>query len=172
MIMIRTCKPSDFETIYAIINDAAQAYKGIIPADRWHEPYMARDELTHEMEEDVVFWGLERDGALVGVMGIQDRGEVVLIRHAYVATRARRQGIGTRLLQHLESTVERPVLVGTWAAARWAIAFYQKNGYQLVSEVEKDRLLQRYWRIPERQVATSVVLANKRWMDIPPVPHA
>jgi len=172
MIMIRTCKPSDFETIYAIINDAAQAYKGIIPADRWHEPYMARDELTREMEEDVVFWGLERDGALVGVMGIQDRGEVVLIRHAYVATRARRQGIGTRLLQHLESTVERPVLVGTWAAARWAIAFYQKNGYQLVSEVEKDRLLQRYWRIPERQVETSVVLANKRWMDTPPVPHA
>ena len=165
MIMIRTCKPSDFETIYAIINDAAQAYKGIIPADRWHEPYMARDELTHEMEEDVVFWGLERDGALVGVMGIQDRGEVVLIRHAYVATRARRQGIGTRLLQHLESTVERPVLVGTWAAARWAIAFYQKNGYQLVSEVEKDRLLQRYWRIPERQVETSVVLANTCWMD-------
>ncbi len=172
MIMIRTCKPSDFETIYAIINDAAQAYKGIIPADRWHEPYMARDELTREMEEGVVFGGLERDGALVGVMGIQDRGDVVLIRHAYVATRARRQGIGTRLLQHLESTVERPVLVGTWAAARWAIAFYQKNGYQLVSEVEKDRLLQRYWRIPERQVETSVVLANKRWMDIPRVPHA
>ncbi len=170
--MIRTCKPSDIETIYAIINDAAQAYKGIIPADRWHEPYMARDELTREMEEGVVFGGLERDGALVGVMGIQDRGDVVLIRHAYVATRARRQGIGTRLLQHLESTVERPVLVGTWAAARWAIAFYQKNGYQLVSEVEKDRLLQRYWRIPERQVATSVVLANKRWMDTPPVPHA
>ncbi len=170
--MIRTCKPSDFETIYAIINDAAQAYKGIIPADRWHEPYMARDELTREMEEGVVFGGLERDGALVGVMGIQDRGDVVLIRHAYVATHARRQGIGTRLLQHLESTVERPVLVGTWAAARWAIAFYQKNGYQLVSEVEKDRLLQRYWRIPERQVATSVVLANKRWMDTPPVPHA
>ncbi len=168
--MIRTCKPSDFETIYAIINDAAQAYKGIIPADRWHEPYMARDELTHEMEEDVVFWGLERDGALVGVMGIQDRGEVVLIRHAYVATRGRRQGIGTRLLQHLESTVERPVLVGTWAAARWAIAFYQKNGYQLVSEVEKKRLLRQYWRIPERQVETSVVLANKRWMDT--VPHA
>ena len=170
MIMIRTCKPSDFETIYAIINDAAQAYKGIIPADRWHEPYMARDELTREMEEGVVFWGLERDGALVGVMGIQDRGEVVLIRHAYVATRARRQGIGTRLLQHLESTVERPLLVGTWAAARWAIAFYQKNGYCLVSEVEKVRLLQRYWRIPERQVETSVVLANKRWMDT--VPHA
>ena len=170
MIMIRTCKPSDVETIYAIINDAAQAYKGIIPADRWHEPYMARDELSREMEEGVVFGGLERDGALVGVMGIQDRGEVVLIRHAYVATRARRHGIGTRLLQHLESMVERPVLVGTWAAARWAIAFYQKNGYQVVSEVEKDRLLQRYWRIPERQVETSVVLANKRWMDT--VPHA
>ncbi len=168
--MIRTCKPSDVETIYAIINDAAQAYKGIIPADRWHEPYMAQDELVREMEEGVVFWGLERDGALVGVMGIQDRGEVVLIRHAYVATRARRQGIGTRLLQHLDSTVERPVLVGTWAAARWAIAFYQKNGYQLVSEVEKDRLLQRYWQIPERQVETSVVLVNKRWMDT--VTHA
>ncbi len=165
MIKIRTCKPSDVETIYAIINDAAQAYKGIIPADRWHEPYMARDELTREMEEGVVFWGVERDGALVGVMGIQDRGEVVLIRHAYVATRARRQGIGTRLLQYLESTVERPVLVGTWAAARWAITFYQKNDYGLVSDVEKNRLLRRYWRIPERQIETSVVLANKRWMD-------
>ena len=163
--MIRLCTPSDFEAIYAIINDAAHAYKGIIPPDRWHEPYMARQELTREMEEGVVFWGLEREGDLVGVMGIQDRGEVYLIRHAYVATRARRQGIGTRLLQYLELTVERPMLVGTWAAARWAIAFYQKNGYGLVSDVEKNRLLRRYWCIPERQIETSVVLANKRWMD-------
>ncbi len=163
--MIRLCAPSDFAAIYAIINDAAQAYKGIIPADRWHEPYMTRDELTHEMAEGVVFWGLERDGTLVGVMGIQDRGEVHLIRHAYVATHARRQGIGARLLHHLESLVSGPILIGTWVAASWAIAFYQKNGYGLVSEAEKDRLLKRYWHIPERQVKTSVVLANKRWLD-------
>lgn len=117
------------------------------------------------MEEGVVFWGLEREGDLVGIMGIQDRGTVHRIRHAYVATSVRRLGIGTRLLQHLESTGARPILVGTWAAAGWAIAFYQKNGYGLVSEAEKNRLLRRYWCIPERQIETSVVLANKHWMD-------
>ena len=163
--MIRTCEPSDVEMIYAIINDAAQAYKSVIPADRWHEPYMPLEELTREIEDGVVFWGLERDGELVGVMGIQDRGEVHLIRHAYVATRVRREGIGTRLLHHLESMVASPILIGTWAAAGWAITFYQRAGYRRVSDAEKERLLRRYWRISERQIETSVVLANKRWLD-------
>jgi N-acetylglutamate synthase-like GNAT family acetyltransferase len=161
--MIRKCKGSDFETISEIINDAAQAYKGVIPADRWHEPYMLLEELSKEIEDGVIFWGLEQDGQLIGVMGIQDKGEVVLIRHAYVWTRAQKLGVGTRLLRHLESLTEKPILIGTWAAASWAISFYEKNGYILVSDEEKNRLLRKYWSIPERQVETSVVLANQTW---------
>jgi GNAT superfamily N-acetyltransferase len=161
--MIRKCDRSDATAIYDIINDAARAYCGIIPTDCWHDPYMSREALNLEIEDGVVFWGLEADGALTGVMGIQDKGDVHLIRHAYVATHARRQGIGTRLLQHLESLTDKPLLVGTWSAARWAIAFYEKNGYQLVATSEKDRLLGEYWCIPKRQIETSVVLADKRW---------
>jgi N-acetylglutamate synthase-like GNAT family acetyltransferase len=160
--MIRGCTDADFNTIFEIINDAAQAYKGVVPDDRGHEPYMPIEELRHEIEDEVVFWGLEHDGQLLGVMGIQDRGDVTLIRHAYVRTRAQQQGIGTRLLRHLESMTEKPILVGTWADALWAISFYEKNGYTLVSEEEKNRLLRKYWSIPERQVQTSVVLANQR----------
>ncbi len=163
--MIRKCKQSEFEIIYEIINDGAQAYKGVIPAERWHEPYMSHEELKHEIADGVVFWGCEADQELDGVMGIQDKGDVNLIRHAYVRTRARQQGIGTRLLKHLESTIDKPILVGTWADALWAISFYQKNGYRVVTEEEKDRLLRKYWSITERQVETSVVLANQRWMD-------
>ncbi len=151
--------------IHKIINDAAQAYKGIIPADRWHEPYMSRRELKGEIEHGVVFWGVEADGKLVGVMGIQDRGEVNLIRHAYVRTDGQRRGVGTKLLKHLESIGDKPVLVGTWADASWAIAFYQTNGYRLMTEGDKNRLLRKYWTIPERQVETSVVLADKKWTD-------
>ena len=165
MPMIRKCKLSDLEMIYEIINDAAQAYKGVIPADCWNEPYMPREELERQIEEGVVFWGFETDGELVGVMGLQDRGDVDLIRHAYVKTRARQQGIGTRLLQHLESTTNKPILVGTWADASWAIGFYEKNGYQLLPEAEKTRLLRKYWSISQRQVETSVVLADKKWVD-------
>ena len=161
--MIRECTESDFKTIFEIINDAAQAYKGVISKDRWHEPYMPFEELRKEIENGVVFWGLERDGQLLGVMGIQDKGEVTLIRHAYVWTRAQKLGIGTRLLQHLESMTEKPVLIGTWADSLWAISFYKKNGYTLLSEEEKNRLLRKYWSIPERQVETSVVLANQTW---------
>jgi N-acetylglutamate synthase-like GNAT family acetyltransferase len=160
--MIRECTDADFNTIFGIINDAAQAYKGVVPDDRWHEAYMPIEELRHEIEDEVVFWGLEHDGQLLGVMGIQDRGDVTLIRHAYVRTRAQQQGIGTRLLRHLESMTEKPILVGTWADALWAISFYEKNGYTLVSEEEKHRLLRKYWSIPERQVQTSVVLVNQR----------
>jgi GNAT superfamily N-acetyltransferase len=163
--MIRKCADSDFEMILGIVNDAAQAYKGIIPEDCWHEPYMSREELKHEIVDGVCFWGFESEGDLVGVMGIQDKGDVALIRHAYVRSNRRNQGIGTRLLHFLESTAGKPILIGTWAHATWAIAFYEKNGYRLLPEEEKNRLLQRYWTIPERQVVTSVVLANKKWMN-------
>ena len=161
--MIRKCKKSDFNTILEIINDAAQAYKGIIPPDRWHEPYMSFAELRAQIDDGIVFWGLERNGQMLGVMGIQDKGDVTLIRHAYVVPRAQKRGIGKKLLQYLESMTEKPILIGTWAAASWAVSFYQKNGYSLVSEEEKDRLLRKYWSIPERQVETSVVLANPAW---------
>ena len=156
--MIRECTETDFKRIFEIINDAAHAYKGIIPEDRWHEPYMPFDELMKEIEDGVFFWGLELDGHLLGVMGIQDKGEVTLIRHAYVSARAQKLGIGTK---YLESLTEKDVLIGTWATASWAISFYQKNGYVLVSEKEKNRLLRKYWSIPERQVETSVVLAKE-----------
>jgi len=159
--MIRECKKSDFRKIFEIVNDAAQAYKGVIPTDRWHEPYMTLGELRKEIKDGVTFWGLEHDGQLLGLMGIQDKGEVTLIRHAYVRTRAQRMGIGTKLLQHLERMTEKRILIGTWATALWAISFYEKNGYTLVSEQENNRLLKKYWSIPERQVETSVVLVKQ-----------
>ncbi len=161
--MIRRCTNSDFETIFLIINDAAQAYKGVIPEDRWHDPYMSRDHLKHELDAGVTFWGYEQDGKLVGVMGVQEVQDVTLIRHAYVRTSVRNQGIGRRLLAHLKSIINKPSLVGTWAAATWAVRFYEKNGFRLVTQVEKEQLLRKYWSIPERQVETSVVLADDRW---------
>ena len=161
--MIRKCTDSDFQTIVEIINDASIAYKGVIPEDRWHEPYMPEEEVRHEIEDGVDFWGFESEGDLLGVMGIQDKGDVVLIRHAYVRTRFRKRGIGEALLLQLENLTEKPILIGTWKAASWAISFYEKNGYTLVSEEDKNRLLQKYWSIPERQIETSVVLANSTW---------
>jgi GNAT superfamily N-acetyltransferase len=161
--MIRLCTDTDFATIVEIINEAARAYRGVIPADRWKEPYMSAAELRHEIEAGVVFWGMAQAEELLGIMGIQDKGEVALIRHAYVRTRAQQQGIGTSLLRRLESITRKPILIGTWAAASWAIQFYEKNGYKSVSTAEKNRLLRRYWSIPERQIETSVVLANCRW---------
>jgi len=149
-----------------IINDAAQAYQGVIPEDRWREPYMPRDELLGEVRDGVEFWGLEGDGALVGVMGIQDKGPVVLMRHAYVRTAERRRGAGTRLLHHLERLTQKPILIGTWLAATWAVRFYEKNGYTALSRDETDRLLRQYWTIPERQIVTSVVLANAAWANV------
>jgi N-acetylglutamate synthase-like GNAT family acetyltransferase len=159
--MIRQCTESDLKAIFEIINDAASAYKGIIPGDRWHEPYMPLEAVQHEIEAGVTFWGFETGGDLLGVMGIQDKGDVALIRHAYVRSRFRQQGIGENLLLHLEGLTEKPILIGTWKAATWAISFYQKNGYILVSETEKNRLLQKYWSIPDRQIETSVVLVNR-----------
>jgi GNAT superfamily N-acetyltransferase len=160
---IRPCLAQDLPRLFSIINDAAQAYKGIIPADRWHEPYMALDELEQETGRGIVFWGFEAGGRLVGVMGIQDRGDVTLIRHAYVETSQRRKGIGEKLLRELETLTAKPVLIGTWSAATWAIRFYEKNGYRVLSRPDTERLLRTYWSIPERQIETSVVLANARW---------
>ena len=164
-LTIRPCSAADVPALDTIINDAAQAYRGIIPADRWHEPYMPREEFETEIADGVAFWGAARDGRLVGVMGIQDRGDVTLIRHAYVRTSERRKGIGEALLAHLETLTAKPILIGTWSAASWAIAFYEKHGYRLLPRPEIVRLLQKYWRIPERQVETSVVLANARWQS-------
>lgn len=163
---IRLCDSSEFEVIWEIINDAAQAYRGVIPADRWKEPYMPIDELRHEIDHGVVFWGYEQDGKLVGVMGLQHVQDVMLIRHAYVRTARQNQGIGGQLLSRLRGEITRPSLVGTWKDATWAIRFYQKYGFCLVTSEEKDRLLRKYWSIPERQVETSVVLADQRWFDL------
>ncbi len=161
--MIKLLTSSETVSIWHIINEAAQAYKGVIPPDCWHEPYMPEAELEREMSTGVVFWGYELDGRLAGVMGRQDRGEVVLIRHAYVLPTCQRRGIGAQLLRHLAHDVSKPLLVGTWAAADWAIRFYEKHGFRLVSPEEKERLLRIYWNIPDRQIETSVVLANETW---------
>ena len=158
--MIGRCDDDDCEVIYEIINDAAQASKGIIPADLWREPYMSREELQREITDGVVFWGWEEGGDLAGVMGIQDGQDVTLIRHSYVRTTKRNQGIGGRLLAHLREQTSRFMLVGTWAEAAWAIRFYENRGFRLVTAEEKDRLLQRYWSVPRRQLQTSVVLRN------------
>jgi N-acetylglutamate synthase-like GNAT family acetyltransferase len=163
--MIRRCTEGDFETIYTIINDAAEAYRGKIPPDCWKEPYMPREELRHEIDDGVEFWGCENEGELVGVMGIQQVEDVALIRHAYVRSVIRNRGIGSALLSYLRKEATRPVLVGTWAAASWAVRFYEKHGFHLVSAREKDELLSRYWSISPRQIETSVVLADKKWLE-------
>ena len=164
--MIRKCGEADFEAIFEIINDAAAAYKGVIPVDCWREPYMPREELKQEIEAGVSFWGYEEKEGLIAVMGIQDKKDVTLIRHAYVRTGKRNRGVGTLLLRSLESATEKPALVGTWAAAAWAIEFYKKNGYRLLPEAEKNRLLRKYWTVPERQIETSVVLASAKWTNL------
>ena len=164
MMSIRKSVGADFGAVLAIINDAASAYRGVIPADRWHEPYMSASELESEIAAGVVFWVAEDGGRLSGVMGIQDKGDVTLVRHAYVASKTQRSGVGTKLLRHVETLVDKPILIGTWAAATWAVEFYQRNGFTLVPSDDKDRLLQTYWSIPARQIDTSVVLANGRGM--------
>jgi len=162
--MIHPCTPSDFDTILTIINDAAAAYKGVIPADRWHEPYMSAEYLRGEIDAGVVFYGYEQEPEkLLGIMGIQDVQDVTLIRHAYVRTVCRGRGIGSKLLAHLRTLSDRPILIGTWADASWAIRFYQGHAFRVVTPKEKDMLLRRYWSIPDRQVATSVVLVDERY---------
>jgi GNAT superfamily N-acetyltransferase len=164
--MIRRCDDRDFEMIWAIINDGAQAYQGTIPKDRWTEPYMSREKLQHEVEDGVVFWGYEDGRMLLGVMGLQQVQDVTLIRHAYVRSASQKQGVGAQLLSHLRQLATGPVLVGTWADAVWAIRFYERHGFRVVSPAAKDRLLKQYWSIPERQVETSVVLADATWWGV------
>jgi N-acetylglutamate synthase-like GNAT family acetyltransferase len=161
--MLEKCTSANFKDIFEIINDAAVAYKGVIPSDRWHEPYMSEETLEAQIADGVVFWCYKEGGKVLGVMGIQDRHDVTLIRHAYVRTSSRNKGIGTKLLAHLTHLTRKPVLIGTWADAVWAIKFYRKHGFRLLSETEKNKLLIKYWNIPQRQVETSVVLANKDW---------
>ena len=160
MPMIRRCDETDFEAIWQIINDGAQAYQGVIPRDRWKEPYMSRAELRHEIGEGVEFWGYDDADELTGVMGIQLVKDVTLIRHAYVRTRRRRTGIGAQLLTHLRRLARGPMLVGTWADASWAIRFYEKHGFRLVGSEQTNRLIKAYWAIPDEQAATSVVLVH------------
>lgn len=163
--MIRRSRNADFAVILATINDAAQAYRTVLPPALWHEPYMPQGELETEIAHGVDFWVEEESGRLLGVMGIQDQGEVTLIRHAYVAPGLQRSGVGTRLLRHLQGLTTKPILIGTWAAASWAIDFYRKNAFRVLPTAEKDRLLRRYWSIPETQADASVVLADQRWTD-------
>ena len=165
-VTIRACLPTDFEPLYAIINDAALTYRDVIPTDCWKEPYMSRKELQDEIDARVEFWGYENESELVGVMGNQNVQDVALIRHAYVRTPERNRGIGSALLSHLRNRTTGPILVGTWAAASWAIRFYEKHGFQLVSSKEKDELLRRYWSISPRQIETSVVLADQKWLQV------
>ncbi|HUP31081.1 MAG TPA: GNAT family N-acetyltransferase [Usitatibacter sp.] len=157
---IRRSEPADEPAMLSIINDAAQAYRGVIPPDRWHEPYMSPAELSQEIERGVEFWLGGEESGVLALMGVQDKGAVALVRHAYVATAAQRSGIGTALLRHVEGLTAKPMLIGTWADASWAIAFYRRNGFEVVPAEAKDNLLRTYWNIPARQVETSVVLAK------------
>lgn len=151
--------------LLAIINDAALAYRGVIPEDCWQDPYMPQDALRKEMADGVVFWVAEENRQLEGVMGMQDRAEVVLVRHAYVAPASQGKGVGTMLLRHLEALTAKPVLIGTWSDATWAIQFYLRNGYSIVPAQHGSVLLQKYWSVPARQIETSLVLANASGMQ-------
>ena len=164
--MIRVCIDDDFEAIFQIINDAAEAYRGIIPVDRWHEPYMPREELRAEVSAGVAFLGYEKGDELGGVMGTQDVQDVTLIRHAYVRTAQRGQGIGGELLGRIMDQATKPILIGTWADAVWAVRFYENHGFKVVSTQEKETLLRKYWNVPDRQIETSVVLADQKWFAI------
>jgi GNAT superfamily N-acetyltransferase len=160
MESIRPCRDDERATILEIVNAAAEAYRGVIPADRWHEPYMPSRELDEEIASGVAFWGYEADGSLLGVMGIQPVRDVDLIRHAYVHPGSQRLGVGGALLEHLRPLSRRRMLVGTWSAAEWAIRFYRRHGFEPVTREQTIALLRDYWTIPERQVETSIVLAN------------
>lgn len=160
---IRLCAPADFDAVNAIINAAALVYRGAIASDRWKEPYMPADELQHEIAEGVAFWGAFQNGELVAVMGLQPVQDVALIRHAYTRPGVQGAGFGSALMSHLRAQTDRPMLVGTWKAATWAIAFYERRGFRLVSDTEKRDLLKRYWTVPDRQIDESVVLGDDRW---------
>jgi len=156
----------DFQDILTVVNDAAKVYKGKIPDDRWKIPYMPAPELKEEIQRGVQFYGSKANNSLIAVMGMQRVNDVILVRHAYVLTSHQRIGFGEKLLKHLLGLVHTSkVYVGTWEAAGWAIKFYQKHGFQLVSDEEKTKLLKKYWCIPERQIETSVVLDLKRQLQ-------
>lgn len=159
---IRRCRSDEQQVLLDIINTAAQRYRGVIPEDRWSDPYMSASELADEIEAGVEFWGVDDSNALAGIMGVQPRDDVDLIRHAYVSPAHQGRGVGTLLLHSLEAQSSRPILIGTWAAAHWAIRFYEHNGYILASPDEARALLRRYWTVPERQIDTSVVLTKLR----------
>ena len=162
--MIRRCQEADFEAILAVVNEAARAYDGVIPVDRYHEPYMPAEELRGEIEAGVEFWAWEEDSVVLGVMGIQNVKDVTLIRHAYVRSADQGRGIGSRLLERLRGQTARPLLVGTWADALWAVRFYEKHGFELAPAEKTATLLRRYWSVPERQIEASVVLAEHGWL--------
>lgn len=162
---IRDAEASDTASILAIVNDAAVAYRGVIAPDCWHDPYMSEDELRREMAHGVRFWIHELDGAPAAVMGLQIVREVALIRHAYVHSGCQRSGLGSSLLRHLRSRTDRPMLVGTWRAASWAVSFYERHGFRMLGNHDARRLLLRYWEVPERQIQESVVLAGPRWKN-------
>jgi GNAT superfamily N-acetyltransferase len=163
MNQIRPCRHDEHDAMLAIINSAAEAYRGVIPTDCWHEPYMSPQQLEKEIAAGVAFHGYENDGELIGVMGIQRVRDVDLIRHAYVIPGNQQRGIGSGLLEHLRQLTSRRILVGTWAAAEWAIRFYERHGFEMVPAMEKPSLLRQYWTISPRQIETSVVLANPPW---------
>ena len=167
MSAIRQCRADEHTTILKIVNAAAEAYRGVIPDDCWHEPYMSRVELEREVAAGVEFWGYELDGELVGVMGIQHVRDVDLIRHAYVLPASQGHGIGGKLLRHLQGLTTRRILIGTWSDAEWAIRFYERHGYELVPPAHKSAVLKSYWTISERQIETSVVLANPPLTNAP-----
>jgi N-acetylglutamate synthase-like GNAT family acetyltransferase len=162
-MIVKCDHTKDFDSIYEIINDASFAYKGIIPKDRWKEPYMPKAELEAQLKDGVQFWNYQENKEILGVMGIQFKQDVTLIRHAYVRTIARKKGIGGKLLNHLTTLTKHPILIGTWADASWAISFYKKHDFRVLPEKEKNELLRKYWSIPERQVETSIVLASTDW---------
>ena len=169
---IRPCRDDERGAILAIVNEAAQVYRGVIPRDRWHEPYMPAEELARDVAAGVTFWGFETSGALIGIMGVQPVGDVHLIRHAYVSPTAQGAGVGSALLRHLRDATPGQMLVGTWEAAAWAIRFYQRHGFALVPRERIAPLLRAYWSIPDRQVETSVVLADPPLTEARDGPHA
>lgn len=163
-MQIRQCTSSDIPRICAVVNDAAVAYRGVIAPDRWKEPYMPLAELQHEIDAGVSFWGAFEGDVLLAVMGLQDVRDVSLIRHAYTLTSSQGRGLGKGLLKHVTDQTSRPILIGTWSAATWAIGFYESQGFRVLGK-EKDAVLRRYWTIPERQIEDSVVLADRRWSE-------
>jgi GNAT superfamily N-acetyltransferase len=166
VVGVRGYVDSDFEAVYLTINEAAMAFRDTIPADRWHEPYMPREDLSAEIADGVGFSCAVIEGSVIGVMGLQRKHDVDLIRHAYVVPQLQSRGIGAMLLEHLEALSGRPILIGTWRANVGAISFYERHGYKLVGEDHRERLLRTYWQIPERQIEESIVMADARWVAL------